>query len=88
MLKRSAPEVTALFITVSLQIYAQVPRSGAFDRLTASGLSALADASIDLIATPTHDQANPLPAAFGLPVHTLVTQMMVACRRRKTGKQL
>jgi hypothetical protein len=58
MLKRSALGLTALFITASLQTYAQVP--GAGDRLTASDSDALADARVDLIkATPTHDQEKP-----------------------------
>jgi hypothetical protein len=60
MLKRSAPGLTALFITASQQTHAKVPGAGALDRLTASDLSALADARIDLIkATPTHDQEKP-----------------------------
>jgi hypothetical protein len=60
MLKRSALGLTALFITASLQTYAQVPGAGALDRLTASDLSALADPRVDLIkGTPTHDQEKP-----------------------------
>jgi hypothetical protein len=48
MLKISAPGLTALFITASLQTYAQVPDAGAADRLTATGFSALADPRFNL----------------------------------------
>ena len=65
MLKTSAPGLSALFISASLQTYALVPGAGALQRLSMADVTALTDARINLVKAAlqlTPDQEKYWPA--------------------------